>query len=303
MPAKSTISPGSSPSLPTRMCTTSSAGSVLSLDRHQGERRMKRMLVTVALVFGVVALPSSASATHGLLEFESAVDAMLAVDPTLDPPPDDGDRDFVIGGLEAFGVFDGGFAFKLVLPVARFLATSQSRYRACTCCILPTPSSPSCSTTVHNAAPSSNDGAVHQWARASLRLSSLPTQGCLVLGCYARRTTPRLSTPRQTFDSSLRSVRRCVPQTSVAMWSDCGARVDNLRGRAIWASSAYVTRRPASATKNRVHARDKKGSAEALPFVRRDRFELLDDVEVAVRRRDCRVVDPYLVASELERRS
>jgi hypothetical protein len=61
------------------------------------------MLLTLALVFGVVALPSSAGATFDLVEFEAAVDAMLAVDPTLDPPPDDGKRDFVVAGFQLFG--------------------------------------------------------------------------------------------------------------------------------------------------------------------------------------------------------
>jgi hypothetical protein len=64
---------------------------------------MKRMLLTLALVFGVVALPSSASATFDLVEFEAAVDAMHAVDPALDPPPTDGRRDFVVAGFRAFG--------------------------------------------------------------------------------------------------------------------------------------------------------------------------------------------------------
>ena len=64
---------------------------------------MKRMLLALTLVVGLFVFPSSASATHDLLGFQSAVDAMLAVDPTLDPPPNDGTRDFVVGGFHAFG--------------------------------------------------------------------------------------------------------------------------------------------------------------------------------------------------------
>ncbi len=58
------------------------------------------MFLALTLVVGVFVFPSSASATHDLLDYESAVDAMLAVDPTLDPPPGDGKRDFVVGGFQ-----------------------------------------------------------------------------------------------------------------------------------------------------------------------------------------------------------
>jgi hypothetical protein len=62
---------------------------------------MRRTLVALGLVVGLFAFPSSASATHDLLGFQSAVDAMLAVDPTLDPPPNDGRHDFVVAGVQA----------------------------------------------------------------------------------------------------------------------------------------------------------------------------------------------------------
>jgi hypothetical protein len=58
---------------------------------------MRRLLLAVALV-GLLVFPSSAGATHDLLDFESAVDAMRAVDPTLDPPPNGPGKDFVVGG-------------------------------------------------------------------------------------------------------------------------------------------------------------------------------------------------------------
>ena len=61
----------------------------------------RRILLALTLVVGVIVFPSSASATVDLLDFQSAVDEMLAVDPTLDPPPNDGKHDFVVGGFQA----------------------------------------------------------------------------------------------------------------------------------------------------------------------------------------------------------
>jgi hypothetical protein len=60
----------------------------------------KRMLLALTLVVGMFVFPGSASATHDLLDFESTVEQMLAVDPTLDPPPNDGKHDFVVGGFQ-----------------------------------------------------------------------------------------------------------------------------------------------------------------------------------------------------------
>jgi hypothetical protein len=60
----------------------------------------RRILVAFTLVVGVILFPSSASAAVDLLDFQSAVDEMLAVDPTLDPPPNDGKHNFVVGGFQ-----------------------------------------------------------------------------------------------------------------------------------------------------------------------------------------------------------
>jgi hypothetical protein len=67
----------------------------------------KRMLLALTLVVGMFVFPGSASATHDLLDFESTVEQMLAVDPTLDPPPNDGKHDFVVGGFQD-SVFNWG---------------------------------------------------------------------------------------------------------------------------------------------------------------------------------------------------
>ncbi len=60
------------------------------------------MLLALMLVLGVFVFSGSASAsgTLDLLDYQSTVDAMLAVDPTLDPPPNDGKHDFVVGGFQ-----------------------------------------------------------------------------------------------------------------------------------------------------------------------------------------------------------
>ena len=68
----------------------------------------------VALALAAVAVPfvfsSSAAAMHDLLEFRSAVAALEAVDPTIDPPPNDGKHDFVVGGFEDSGGFRNGLS-------------------------------------------------------------------------------------------------------------------------------------------------------------------------------------------------
>jgi hypothetical protein len=68
----------------------------------------RRILFALTLVVGVIVFPGNASATDDLLDFQLAVDEMLAVDPTLDPPPNDGKHDFVVGGFQdAFGFNNG----------------------------------------------------------------------------------------------------------------------------------------------------------------------------------------------------
>jgi hypothetical protein len=61
---------------------------------------MRRLLIALALSAGLFVFPSSARAQLDLLEFRSAVDAMQAVDPTIDPPSNDGRHDFVVGGFQ-----------------------------------------------------------------------------------------------------------------------------------------------------------------------------------------------------------
>src|SRR5919201_3015311 len=68
----------------------------------------KALLVLVATV-AALALPAGASA-YTLLDFQSAVDALTAVDPTIDPPPNDPSHDFAVGGFTGLDNNKVGFS-------------------------------------------------------------------------------------------------------------------------------------------------------------------------------------------------
>ena len=60
----------------------------------------KALLVLAAAVVAI-AVPARATADYSLLDFQSAVDALNAVDPTIGQnPADAGHVRFVVGGLE-----------------------------------------------------------------------------------------------------------------------------------------------------------------------------------------------------------
>jgi hypothetical protein len=59
---------------------------------------LKRMLVTVVFVVGSLVVPATASANHSLVDFDAAVAALAAADPTIASPPNDSGKDFVVGG-------------------------------------------------------------------------------------------------------------------------------------------------------------------------------------------------------------
>jgi hypothetical protein len=60
----------------------------------------KAPLVLAAIV-GAIAIPAGAAGTvYSLLDYQSAVDALTAVDPTIEAPPNDPGRDFAVGGLQ-----------------------------------------------------------------------------------------------------------------------------------------------------------------------------------------------------------
>jgi hypothetical protein len=64
---------------------------------------MKKKLVAfsaAAMAAMLFAVPATRAGIVDLLTFQAAVDAAQAVDPTLDPPPNDGKHDFVVGGFQ-----------------------------------------------------------------------------------------------------------------------------------------------------------------------------------------------------------
>jgi hypothetical protein len=69
--------------------------------RGQREAKMFRKVLLVLIVAAVaIAIPAAASAVYSLLDYQSATDSLLAVDPTIDPPPNDPNRDFAVGGFQ-----------------------------------------------------------------------------------------------------------------------------------------------------------------------------------------------------------
>ena len=60
---------------------------------------MRRSLIALAVAAVAIALPASASALYSLFEYDSAVDALEAVDPTITPAANDPGKDFAVGGF------------------------------------------------------------------------------------------------------------------------------------------------------------------------------------------------------------
>jgi hypothetical protein len=69
----------------------------------------KSLLVLAAAVLASAVL-GGPSAAYSLLDFQSAVDALTAVDPTIDPPPNDPNRDFAVGGFQGSENNNVGFS-------------------------------------------------------------------------------------------------------------------------------------------------------------------------------------------------
>jgi hypothetical protein len=64
---------------------------------------MRKLSCAVAMAAASLVVPSSASADIVPVDlFNDAVSAMQAIDPTLQPPPNDGRHDFVVGGFTNF---------------------------------------------------------------------------------------------------------------------------------------------------------------------------------------------------------
>lgn len=61
---------------------------------------LTKALLVLAASVAAVAIPATAGAVYSLIDFQSATDALVAVDATIDPPPNDPNRDFVVGGFK-----------------------------------------------------------------------------------------------------------------------------------------------------------------------------------------------------------
>jgi hypothetical protein len=60
----------------------------------------RKALSVLAPAVVALAIPVGASADYSLLDYQSAVDALAAADPTIVPAADDHGRDFVVGGFQ-----------------------------------------------------------------------------------------------------------------------------------------------------------------------------------------------------------
>jgi hypothetical protein len=75
---------------------------------HLALRKTGLLLLTVAAA--CLAATGPARAGHTLLEFESALEELWAVDPAIEPPPDNGSRDFAVGGFQSPDGSNFGFS-------------------------------------------------------------------------------------------------------------------------------------------------------------------------------------------------
>jgi hypothetical protein len=71
----------------------------------------RKVLLAFAAALVAIALPAGAGAdVYSLLDYQSATDALQAVDPTIDPPPNDPNRNFVVGGFHGTDNNNVGFS-------------------------------------------------------------------------------------------------------------------------------------------------------------------------------------------------
>jgi hypothetical protein len=74
---------------------------------------MRKLLAIAAVILAFAFVLAAGTTNAGivdLLDFQAAVDAALAADPTLDSPPNDGGHDFVVGGFQGTGDNNIGFS-------------------------------------------------------------------------------------------------------------------------------------------------------------------------------------------------
>jgi hypothetical protein len=62
---------------------------------------LRKALLVLAAGVVAVALPVGASADYSLIDYQSAVDSLLSVDPTIEPAANDSGKDFAVGGFQS----------------------------------------------------------------------------------------------------------------------------------------------------------------------------------------------------------
>jgi hypothetical protein len=71
----------------------------------------RKALLILAVVVGAIAIPAATAATvYSLLDYQSAVDSLQAIDSTIDPPPNDPNKDFAVGGFQGVDGNNVGFS-------------------------------------------------------------------------------------------------------------------------------------------------------------------------------------------------
>jgi hypothetical protein len=100
-----------------------------------------RHVAVLSVAVLATAISGSAGATYSLADYQSAVDAVVAVDPLIDPAPNDNGKDFAVGGFRGTdNVNNVGFSArsgplgadpqgKLSETLPQFYGTSPSTYQ------------------------------------------------------------------------------------------------------------------------------------------------------------------------------
>jgi hypothetical protein len=70
----------------------------------------RKVLLVLAAALVAIALPAGAGGAYLLLDYQSATDALQAVDPSIDPPPNDPSKDFAVGGYQGIENNNVGFS-------------------------------------------------------------------------------------------------------------------------------------------------------------------------------------------------
>jgi hypothetical protein len=71
----------------------------------------RKALLVIVAVAGAIAIPVGTAATvYSLLDYQSAVDSLVAIDSTIDPPPNDPNKDFAVGGFHGVDGNNVGFS-------------------------------------------------------------------------------------------------------------------------------------------------------------------------------------------------